>query len=78
LAAEVNLGLFMLNLMPLPPLDGFHIVSEAFPALKILEDSPLSLFPLVVLLMNSDYTTCLFAAAKLTVEILSGVQTVIF
>ncbi|MBW4517897.1 MAG: site-2 protease family protein [Timaviella obliquedivisa GSE-PSE-MK23-08B] len=74
LAAQVNLVLFSLNLVPLPPLDGFHVVSEAFPALKILEETPLSLFPLVVLLMNPDYMTACSDAAKLTVEVLGGVK----
>jgi Zn-dependent protease len=74
LAAKVNLVLFMLNLVPFPPLDGFHIVSEAFPGLKILEETPLSLFPLVVLLMNPDYMGACSAAADLIVEVLSGVK----
>jgi Zn-dependent protease len=74
LTAQVNLVLFMLNLVPFPPLDGFHIVSEAFPSLKILEETPLSLFPLVVLLMDPDYMEACSAAAELIVEVLSGVR----
>lgn len=31
MAAHINLTLFLFNLLPIPPLDGFHIYSEIFP-----------------------------------------------
>ena len=34
LAARVNFTLFLLNMLPIPPLDGFHIYSNIFPILK--------------------------------------------
>lgn len=52
LAAKVNLVLFMFNLLPIPPLDGFHICSELIPSLKPLQYSQFGLFAFVVL-----YTT---------------------
>ena len=52
LAARINLILFMFNLLPIPPLDGFHICSELIPALKPLQYSQFGLFAFVVI-----YTT---------------------
>lgn len=52
LGAYVNLTLFMFNLLPFPPLDGFHVYSELFPQLKPLEGSPLGLFALVILFLS--------------------------
>lgn len=49
LAAHVNLYLFIFNLLPIPPLDGFRVCSEIFPALKQLEYSHFGLFALVIL-----------------------------
>lgn len=49
LAAYVNLNLFVFNLLPIPPLDGFHVCSELFPALKPLENSPIGLFAFAIL-----------------------------
>lgn len=52
LAAKINLVLLMFNLLPIPPLDGFHICSELIPSLKPLQYSQFGLFAFVVL-----YTT---------------------
>lgn len=49
LAAYINLTLFLFNLLPIPPLDGFHICSEFFPALKPLENSAFGLFAFAIL-----------------------------
>ena len=49
LASSVNFRLFLFNLLPIPPLDGFHIFSEIFPQLKSLENSPFGLFALAIL-----------------------------
>jgi Zn-dependent protease len=74
LVAQINLSLFFLNLLPFPPLDGFHIFSEIFPQFKILNDNPIGLFPLVVLLLNPDYSAGLNAVVDYAIAILSGVQ----
>ncbi|MEO0947672.1 MAG: site-2 protease family protein [Cyanobacteria bacterium J06641_5] len=39
-AAFVNWQLFFLNLLPVPPLDGFKVFSEIIPGLRSLERSP--------------------------------------
>lgn len=49
LAAHVNLYLFIFNLLPIPPLDGFRVCSEIFPTLKQVEYSHFGLFALVTL-----------------------------
>lgn len=49
LAAYINLSLFLFNMLPIPPLDGFYVFSELFPSLKPLKNSPLGLFALFVL-----------------------------
>lgn len=49
LAAYINLSLFLFNMLPIPPLDGFYVFSELFPSLKPLKNSPLGLFALFIL-----------------------------
>jgi Zn-dependent protease len=49
LIAYLNLYLFIFNILPIPPLDGFHIASELFPSLKIMETGYLGLFAFVIL-----------------------------
>ncbi len=49
LAARINFLLFAFNLLPVPPLDGFHVYSQLFPALKKLATPEISLFLIFVL-----------------------------
>ncbi|WP_445631860.1 site-2 protease family protein [Nostoc sp. DSM 114167] len=49
LAARINLTLFLFNLLPIPPLDGFHVFSEIFPQLKPLKYTQFGLFAMMVL-----------------------------
>jgi len=71
LAAKINLILFLFNLVPIPPLDGFHVLSEFFPALKILNEDMLGLFALAVLLVNPSFAQGLAAIANWVIETLS-------
>lgn len=48
IGALINFSLCFFNLIPLPPLDGFHILAQFIPRLKIYENSPLGLFALVI------------------------------
>jgi Zn-dependent protease len=41
--------LFLFNLLPIPPLDGFHVFSEFFPSFKPLENSPYGLLALMII-----------------------------
>ncbi|WP_348238038.1 site-2 protease family protein [Trichocoleus sp. Lan] len=52
LGASINLSLFLFNMLPIPPLDGFHVFSEFFPSLKPLESSPFGLLALTILLVS--------------------------
>ena len=52
MAAQINLILCMLNLIPIPPLDGFHVLSEIFPALKPMENSPFALLALMIVFLG--------------------------
>ena len=60
LAARVNFTLFLLNILPIPPLDGFHIYSNIFPSLKKLQDSPIGLFGLVIVFLIPGFSETLF------------------
>ena len=40
LAAYVNIGLGIFNMLPLPPLDGFNVFSEVFPSLQPIRNHP--------------------------------------
>lgn len=51
LAAQINLILFLLNLIPIPPLDGFQVMGEIIPPLKSLQRSRIGLFVLLLLLI---------------------------
>lgn len=52
LMALINLKLFILNMLPLPPLDGHAVFSEFFPELKPLKDSPFALTALMILFLS--------------------------
>lgn len=67
LAAQINLSLCLFNLLPIPPLDGFHIFSKFFPELKILETSQWSLF-LLMLLLVSGLGTGLYTISNSIIE----------
>ncbi|BAY81159.1 peptidase M50 [Calothrix parasitica NIES-267] len=51
LAARINLTLFLLNMLPIPPLDGFSIFSNIFPSLKQLQSTPLGIFGLMIIFL---------------------------
>ncbi|MBD2446426.1 site-2 protease family protein [Nostoc sp. FACHB-152] len=51
LAARINLALFLFNLLPIPPLDGFHVFSEIFPQLKPLENTNFGIFAMMLLFL---------------------------
>lgn len=65
LAATINFSLFLFNLIPLPPLDGFHIFSEIFTPLKRLKDSPYGLLILMLVLMNPRFGQNVFRSSGL-------------
>ncbi len=49
LAVIVNLGLFFFNIIPIPPLDGFIVLSEFMPSFKPLRGSPFGMAAIVLL-----------------------------
>ncbi len=56
IAAQINISLFFFNLLPIPPLDGFHVFSEIFPQLKPLEKTQFGLFALVLLFLMPQFS----------------------
>ena len=50
LATLYNIGLFIFNLLPIPPLDGFNILSNAIPILKN-EEKKVSLLGTILLII---------------------------
>ncbi len=55
LAAKINARLFLFNLLPIPPLDGFHVCSELFPSLKPLHGSPYGSLILMVVFLSPAF-----------------------
>ncbi|HLP87718.1 MAG TPA: site-2 protease family protein [Nostocaceae cyanobacterium] len=55
LAASINLRLMLFNMLPIPPLDGFHVFSEFFPGLKKLEGTQFGLFALMLLFIMPEF-----------------------
>ncbi len=51
MAAQLNMMLFLFNLLPIPPLDGFHVYSELIPGLKQFKNSPIALFLMMVMFL---------------------------
>jgi Zn-dependent protease len=74
IAARINLVLFLFNLIPLPPLDGFHIFSEIFPSFKPLQHSYFGLFALIILFEVSELGMVLGAIARFCINTATGLQ----
>lgn len=65
MAAMINLRLFLFKILPIPPLDGFHICSNIFPSLKPLQYGPYGFAALMLLFMNPQFGLGLFTASKI-------------
>ncbi|MDJ0592239.1 MAG: site-2 protease family protein [Pleurocapsa sp. MO_226.B13] len=52
IVAIFNFALCLFNLIPIPPLDGFHVASELFPQLKALERSQVGLALFMILFIS--------------------------
>ncbi|MCC5663048.1 site-2 protease family protein [Nostoc sp. CHAB 5784] len=68
LAAQINLTLFLFNLLPIPPLDGFHVFSEIFPQLKPLQYSQFGVFAMMLLFIIPEFGTGLSDIAHLVMQ----------
>jgi Zn-dependent protease len=68
MAAHINLFLFLFNLLPIPPLDGFHIYSEIFPKLKQLENTQFGQFALMFLFIVPGFGAALSLLANLIIK----------
>lgn len=69
MAARINLVLFLFNLLPLPPLDGFYVFSEIFPKLKALENTQFASLALFVLFLIPGLGAALGKIADLIITI---------
>lgn len=69
--ATVNLVLFLFNFLPIPPLDGFHVLSEFSPSLKPLQNSPFGMVAFMIL-FYSGASTSLFLLARFITDSLVG------
>lgn len=72
LAARINFILFLFNLLPIPPLDGFHVFSEIFPRLKQLENTQFGIFALMLLFLIPSFGTGLGLIADLVIQAITG------
>lgn len=52
MVAQLNLMLFIFNLLPVPPLDGFHVFTSFFPSFKVVGQGYFGLFLLVILFVS--------------------------
>ncbi|MBW4473833.1 MAG: site-2 protease family protein [Stenomitos rutilans HA7619-LM2] len=71
LAAQINFVLFLFNLLPAPPLDGFRVLCEFFPEFKQLDDT-IGLFLLMILLLMPNTVTGLVRIADIAIEAMTG------
>jgi Zn-dependent protease len=74
LSAVTNFALFMTNLIPLPPLDGFHILKQFFPELQILETCQFRFFSLLLLFAGAPLAWELYALSHRIVSLVGGVD----
>ncbi len=56
MATRINVTLFLFNLLPLPPLDGYSVFKEFFPELRQLEYNQMGLFILMVLFLIPGFS----------------------
>ncbi len=70
IAAFINFNLFLFNLIPVPPLDGFHVFSEIFSPLKKLEGSPFGFLILMILFSSSGFGQGLSKTSMLLIQFL--------
>ncbi|MEH1966530.1 site-2 protease family protein [Nostoc sp.] len=68
IAARINLTLFLFNLLPIPPLDGFRVFSEIFPQLKPLQYSQFGIFAMMLLFIIPEFGMGLSAITNLVIE----------
>ncbi|AFY56992.1 Zn-dependent protease [Rivularia sp. PCC 7116] len=68
LAARVNLTLFFLNILPIPPLDGFHIFCSFFPSFKPFQDSPIGMFGLIIIFLVPGFAEGLVMLSELIIR----------
>jgi Zn-dependent protease len=66
--AFINVFLCLFNLLPVPPLDGFTVISDVFPSLKPLRNSQVGLFLLIILFTVPVIGQGLAALSGLTVR----------
>jgi Zn-dependent protease len=65
--AYINVFLFLFNLLPVPPLDGFTVLSGLMPSLKSVRNSSVGLFMMVVIFTVPAVQQGLAALAQLSV-----------
>ncbi|MEA5565162.1 site-2 protease family protein [Anabaena sp. UHCC 0399] len=72
LASRINLTLFLFNLLPVPPLDGFHVFSEIFPQLKPLQHTNFGIFAMMLLFIVPGVGTGLSKIAEFFISVTVG------
>ena len=64
LGAMLNFVLFTLNMFPVPPLDGWGVLSSFFPKLKTTDSQSIYFVSLVILILIFNYSSYLFLIAR--------------
>ncbi|MGL5878788.1 MAG: site-2 protease family protein, partial [Xenococcaceae cyanobacterium] len=71
MAAYLNMGLFLFNMCPIPPLDGFRIVSEVFTDLKAFQNSFVELL-IFTIFLTSGISKTIFMFSNYLVDALAN------
>ncbi len=56
IGAAINISLLVFNLLPIPPLDGFHVFVELFPNFKALNNNNIGMFALIILSFSGFFS----------------------
>ncbi|MDJ0696503.1 site-2 protease family protein [Mastigocoleus sp. MO_188.B34] len=74
LGAKINFLLFLFNMLPIPPLDGFHVLSQIFPGLKPLDNPQTGMVLFMIIFLVPGFSEGLQAVADLIISLLSGIK----
>ena len=74
LGARINFFLFLFNMLPIPPLDGFHVFSQIFPGLKPLDNPQAGMVLFMIIFLVPGFSEGLQAVADLMINLLLGMK----
>jgi Zn-dependent protease len=70
MAARINIILFLFNLLPIPPLDGYSVFRDFFPGLRQLEHNQMGMFLLMVIFLVPGFSQFFRQVADLLIALI--------